>query len=126
MHKKSAHFERFMINDDKSFYHWYANLLADAEFGEDGVEDVVGGDVAGDLAQVVEGLADVLAEKIRWQVVVHCRDSHSKTLHSLLQGGVVAHIRDHNRTAIQVACVGAFAQCRTKIIYTDIALCRDA
>lgn len=31
MHKKSAHFERFMINDDKSFYHWYANLLADAE-----------------------------------------------------------------------------------------------
>ena len=31
MHKKSAHFERFMINDDKAFYHWYANLLADAE-----------------------------------------------------------------------------------------------
>ena len=37
-------------------------LLADAEFGEDGVEDVVGGDVAGDLAQVVEGLANVLAQ----------------------------------------------------------------
>ena len=32
MHKKSAHFERFMINDDKSFNHWYANLLADAKF----------------------------------------------------------------------------------------------
>lgn len=31
MHKKSAHFERFMINDDKSFYHWYAKLLADAK-----------------------------------------------------------------------------------------------
>ena len=29
--QKNAHFERFMINDDKSFYHWYANLLADAE-----------------------------------------------------------------------------------------------
>ena len=75
-------------------------LLPDAEFGEDGLEDVVGGDVAGDLAEVVEGLADVLAEKIRWQVVVHCRDSHCKTLRSLLQAGVVAHIRDHNRTAI--------------------------
>lgn len=50
MHKKSAQNERFMINDDKSFYHWYANLLADAEFGEDGVENVVGGDVACDLA----------------------------------------------------------------------------
>ena len=25
----------FMINDDKSFYHWYAILLADAEVGED-------------------------------------------------------------------------------------------
>ena len=65
MHKKSAHFERFMINDDKSFYHWYAILLADAEFGEDGVEDVVRGDFAGDLAEVVENLADVLAHKVR-------------------------------------------------------------
>ena len=35
MHKKSAHFERFMINDDKSFNHWYANLLADAESVDD-------------------------------------------------------------------------------------------
>ena len=35
MHKKSAHFERFMINDDKSFYHWYVNLLADAESVDD-------------------------------------------------------------------------------------------
>ena len=34
MHKKSAQNERFMINDDKSFYHWYANLLADAKGGE--------------------------------------------------------------------------------------------
>ena len=35
MHKKSAHFERFMINDDKSFYHWYAILLADAKLPKD-------------------------------------------------------------------------------------------
>ena len=42
MHKKSAHFERFMINDDKSFYHWYANLLADAEVLEDVLKHGVG------------------------------------------------------------------------------------
>ena len=41
-----------MINDDKSFYHWYANLLADAEVGENGVEDVVRGDFACDGAEV--------------------------------------------------------------------------
>ena len=57
MHKKSAHFERFMINDDKSFYHWYAKLLADAELGADALEDVVGGNVAGDLAEVVDDTA---------------------------------------------------------------------
>ena len=69
MHKKSAHFERFMINDDKSFYHWYANLLADAEVGEDVVEDVVGGDVACDFAEVVKDAADVRTDKIRWGMV---------------------------------------------------------
>ena len=36
-------------------YDWFSYLIinylfSDAEFGEDGVEDVVGGDVAGDLA----------------------------------------------------------------------------
>ena len=49
MHKKSAHFERFMINDDKSFYHWYAILLTDAEVGEDVFQYVVAGDAAGDF-----------------------------------------------------------------------------
>ena len=33
--KKSAQNERFAINDDKSFYHWYVNLLADAECVDD-------------------------------------------------------------------------------------------
>ena len=33
--QKSAQNERFAINDDKSFYHWYANLLADAESVDD-------------------------------------------------------------------------------------------
>ncbi len=36
-------------------------LLADAEFGEDGLEDVGGGDFAGDFAEVVDDVADILA-----------------------------------------------------------------
>ena len=55
-----------MIANDKVI------LLADAEFGEDGVEDVVGGDFAGDLAEVVEYLADILADKVRRDIVVEC------------------------------------------------------
>ena len=47
-------------------------LLSDAEFGEDGVEDVVGGDFAGYLAEVVEYLADILADKVRRDIVVEC------------------------------------------------------
>ena len=36
-------------------------LFPDAEFGEDGLEDVGGGDFAGDFAEVVEDAADILA-----------------------------------------------------------------
>ena len=39
-------------------------LFADAEAGEDGVEEVGGGDGAGDGAEVVEGFADVLGYEV--------------------------------------------------------------
>ena len=39
-------------------------LLADAEAGEDGLEDVGGGDGAGDFAEVVEGFAYVLGDEV--------------------------------------------------------------
>ena len=39
----------------------YPPLLADAELGEDGLEDVGGGDLAGDFTEVVDDAADVLA-----------------------------------------------------------------
>ena len=38
--------------------------LADAEAGEDGGEDVGGGDGASDFAEVVEGFAYVLRDKV--------------------------------------------------------------
>ena len=40
----------------------YRRLFPDAELGEDGLEDVGGGDFAGDFAEVVDDAADVLAE----------------------------------------------------------------
>ena len=42
----------------------YALLFPDAELGEDGLEDVVGGDVAGDFAEVVDYAADVLGDEV--------------------------------------------------------------
>ena len=51
-------------------YDWFNLLIinylfADAEVGKDGVEDVVGGEFAGDLAKVGDNAADVLAQQIR-------------------------------------------------------------
>ncbi len=47
---------------------WYAflckNLLAHAEAGEDGAEDFVGRDFAGDFAKVMHAFTYVLAEQI--------------------------------------------------------------
>ena len=75
-------------------------LLADAEFGEDAFEDVVGGDVAGDFAEMANDAADVLANQV-------AREVHSKRSLSISQGLicqgeslVVAHIRDYNTAAI--------------------------
>ena len=47
-------------------YYWFNylitnRLLADAELGEDGLEDVGGGDFAGDFAEVVDDAADIFA-----------------------------------------------------------------
>ena len=44
-------------------------LLPDAESWKYGVEDVVGGDFAGDFAEVVKDAADVRTDKIRWGMV---------------------------------------------------------
>ena len=38
--------------------------FADAEAGEDGLEEGVGADVAGEGGEVVDGLADVLGEEV--------------------------------------------------------------
>ena len=45
-------------------------LLSDAEAGEDVAEDVVGGDFAGDFAEVVHCFANVLAHEVAADAVV--------------------------------------------------------
>lgn len=45
-------------------------LLADAEAGEDGVEDVVGGDFAGDFAKGIGSGAEFLGNKFGRNAVV--------------------------------------------------------
>ena len=54
-----------LINYDLFNYLTINYLLADAEVGKDGVEDIVGGDLASDLAKVVDNAADVFAQQIR-------------------------------------------------------------
>ena len=56
-------------------YDWFNyliinNLLADAEAGEDWAEDFVGADFAGDFAEVVHGLTDVLRYEVARQIDV--------------------------------------------------------
>ena len=45
-------------------------LFSDAEAGEDGGEDFVGGDLSGDGAEVVEGVAEVYGEEVGREVVI--------------------------------------------------------
>ena len=45
-------------------------LLSDAEVGEDVAEEVVGADFAGDFAEVVHGLTNVLRYEVARQVDV--------------------------------------------------------
>ena len=44
---------------------WEVSLLSDTELRKDVPEDLVGGDFSGDLADVVDDLADVLGDKVR-------------------------------------------------------------
>ena len=93
MHKKSAHFERFMINDDKSFYHWYAILLADAEVSEDVGKDGVGGDFAtGDFGKVVEALAEVFGDEVAGDVISYGMTYTGNGFEGVMEGFVMTKV----------------------------------
>ena len=45
-------------------------LFTDAEAGEDGAEEGIGGDVTGEGGEIVDGLADVLSEEVAGELGV--------------------------------------------------------
>ena len=65
--QKVPHLEELSLNYSKLFRVVYKGLLADAEAGEDGLEDGVGGDFAGDFSEVVHTFADVLRDEVAAQ-----------------------------------------------------------
>lgn len=69
-------------------------LLADAEAGEDGLEEGVGADVAGEGGEVVDGLADVLGEEVARDVEVDGVDYAGKVVGGFAKGLCVAGVGD--------------------------------
>ena len=65
-------------------------LLADAELREYILEDVVGGDFAGDLTEVVDRGADILAQQFRRESMLQSVQSRIQRRERLAQGVVVA------------------------------------
>ena len=72
----------------------YKPSFADAELREDILEDVVGGDFAGDLTEVVDRGADILAQKFRRESMLQSVQSRIQRRECLAQGVVVAQVGD--------------------------------
>lgn len=66
--------------------------FTDAEVGEDVVEEGVGGDGAGDGAEVVEGLADVLGDEVGGDAVLDGVDGAAEGVGAVGEGFVVAAV----------------------------------
>ena len=58
--QKSAQNERFAINDDKSFYHWYVNLLADTKILKYISQYLIRCDLSRDFPEIMQAFPNVL------------------------------------------------------------------
>ena len=67
-------------------------LFPDAELAEDLAEDFVGGDGAGDGAEVVEGGAEVLGDEVGGDAGVQARQGGVEGVGGLAEGLVVAGV----------------------------------
>ena len=77
-------------------------LLADAEVGEDLAQHLVGGDLAGDGAQVVEALADVLTDQVAGQAVAQAHQGAPNGVMGSGQGLVVAGVGDDDGVVVDL------------------------
>lgn len=85
-------------------------LFADAELGEDVVEDFVGGDLAGDGAKVVEDLAEVFAQQVGGKAFVEGLQGAAKGVAGLAERLGVAAVRDDGVASVQPRRVDRQAQ----------------
>lgn len=103
----------------------YKPLLADAELREDILEDVVGGDFAGDLTEVVDCGADILAQQFRRESMLQSVQSRIQRRERLAQGVVVALVGDDGLAAVCCRRVHAARERRDKCPYPLARLGRE-
>ena len=100
-------------------------LFSDAELREYILEDVVGGDFAGDLAEVVDRGADILAQQFRRESMLQSVQSRIQRRERLAQGVVVALVGDDGLAAVCRRRVHAARERRDKSPYPLARLGRE-
>ena len=86
-------------------------LFSDAEAGEDGAEDFVGGDLAGDGAEVVEGIAEVNDYEVGRKIVGESLGHLQQGLVDMSKGIVVPHVGEHHVWSLCEVGLDYFGQC---------------
>ena len=100
-------------------------LFSDAETGEDCAEDFVGGDLASDGAEVVEGVAEVDDYEVGGKTVGNTFAYMQQGLADMTEGVVVSHVGKHYiRSLSQIGSCG-LCQCSLEGFETGAFLCRE-
>ena len=123
--RKAAGYQRLSSNWLWLFMAVYKPSFADAELREYILEDVVGGDFAGDLTEVVDGGADILAQKFRRESMLQSVQSRIQCRERLAQGVVVALVGDDGLAAVCCRRVHAARERRDKSPYPLARLGRE-
>ena len=89
-------------------------LFADAEAREDGVEDFGRGYLAGDGAEVVEGVAEVDGEEVGWEAVVEALEGSGEGLLDAEECVAMAGVGEEDVGVGGVA--GGVDECPTKVV----------
>lgn len=89
-----------------------STLFSDAKLGEDGAEDFVGRDLAGDFAQVVHALADILSEEVAREAGLQAVEGALYGVVGVHEGFVVAGVGDDYVALAGLGQVDGFDQHR--------------
>lgn len=100
--------------------------FADAELGEDVGEDVVGGDLAGDGAQVVEDLAELFAEQVGGETCVEGLQGAPKGVAAQAERFSVAAVRDDGVAGVETGRVDRPAEPTEQFVDAGAVFRRDA